>query len=250
MSNSTVIFSDDRGQGDLPVVFLHSLAGNSSHWEAQLAHASQTTRAIAFDLPGHGRSIFDQNHPINIKSMVKGVYDALDELNISKFVLVGHSMGGAIAAEYAGSYPMQLAGLLLVDPSGDSTQMPQNQIEHIVGLMESPAYDEFMTGYWDQLLVNATVDTRTKILDDFQHTSKETVIQMTKALFAYNPMPALNRYHGPKQIVYVPTFETAGSIHNQRSDIPSSAIEGVSHWLQLDRPENFNNLLSNFINTI
>ena len=46
-------FIDDGGDGAVPVVFLHSLAGNTRQWAAQLSHVRQSRRAIAIDLPGN-----------------------------------------------------------------------------------------------------------------------------------------------------------------------------------------------------
>ncbi|HEX8246315.1 MAG TPA: alpha/beta fold hydrolase, partial [Longimicrobium sp.] len=58
MGDRTVeLYTDDGGSGDaLPIVFLHSLAGNTAQWEAQLAHLRPTRRAVALDWCGHGRS--------------------------------------------------------------------------------------------------------------------------------------------------------------------------------------------------
>ena len=49
------IFVDDGGAGSVSVVFVHSLAGNTQQWSAQLNHIRTTRRAIALDLRGHGR---------------------------------------------------------------------------------------------------------------------------------------------------------------------------------------------------
>jgi pimeloyl-ACP methyl ester carboxylesterase len=47
---------DDGGSGGIPVVFVHSFAGSTEHWSAQLAHLRKTRRAVALDLHGHGQS--------------------------------------------------------------------------------------------------------------------------------------------------------------------------------------------------
>uniref|UniRef100_UPI003083F334 alpha/beta fold hydrolase n=1 Tax=Myxococcus vastator TaxID=2709664 RepID=UPI003083F334 len=47
---------DDGGVGGLPVVFVHSSAGNTTHWAAQLSHLRKRQRAVALDLRGHGKS--------------------------------------------------------------------------------------------------------------------------------------------------------------------------------------------------
>jgi pimeloyl-ACP methyl ester carboxylesterase len=52
---------DDGGEGGLPVVLVHSLAGNAGHWEAQLAHLRRTRRALALDLRGHAARCFGRH---------------------------------------------------------------------------------------------------------------------------------------------------------------------------------------------
>ena len=47
---------DDDGTGGVPVVFVHSFTGDTTHWSAQLEHLRKTRRAVAFDLRGHGQS--------------------------------------------------------------------------------------------------------------------------------------------------------------------------------------------------
>jgi pimeloyl-ACP methyl ester carboxylesterase len=49
------LFVDDGGAGGVPVVLLHSLAGNGAQWTPQIAHLRRSVRAIAVDLRGHGR---------------------------------------------------------------------------------------------------------------------------------------------------------------------------------------------------
>ena len=51
-----LLHADDGGSGGVPVVFIHSYAGDTTHWTAQLAHLRKTRRAIALDLRGHGQS--------------------------------------------------------------------------------------------------------------------------------------------------------------------------------------------------
>jgi len=64
------------------------------------------------NLPGHGKS--EGSLLSNINDMTKFINDFIEALSLDKFVLVGHSMGGAIAQEFALQYPEQLRGLVLI----------------------------------------------------------------------------------------------------------------------------------------
>src|SRR5687768_174452 len=60
---------DDGGRGGLPVVFVHSVAGDSAHWDAQLKHLRPRRQAVALDLRGHGRSEAAGNGDYRIAAM-------------------------------------------------------------------------------------------------------------------------------------------------------------------------------------
>src|SRR5205085_12144044 len=106
------IYVDDGGGKDgLPVLFLHAFAGDSSQWADQLSHLRHHRRAIAMDLRGHGKSAAPKDGDYRVEAMVKDVEAVVSKLELSRFVLVGHSLGGAVAIHYAGAHPDKLAGL-------------------------------------------------------------------------------------------------------------------------------------------
>lgn len=251
-TNSTAIsivnlHISDSGAGNPPVLFLHSLAGNIGQWDAQLAHVRASRRAVALDLRGHGRSPAAPDGNYAIAALVEDVHATVSALGLDSVVLVGHSMGGAVAAAYAGAYPDLVAGLLLVDPSGDSTQMPQEQVAQIMSAMDSEAYVHFMDGYWAQILTGATDETIAEVMADLHATPRETVVGISKSLFNFNSAVALRRYPGPKLTVI--THLNAGPMALQSLDpqLDVVTMSGTGHWLQMDKPDAFNGILDRFL---
>ncbi|MBN2004916.1 MAG: alpha/beta hydrolase [Anaerolineae bacterium] len=244
------IYIDDGGDGALPVVFVHALAGNTRQWSAQLSHVRTTRRAVALDLRGHGQSSSPKNGDYAIESMAQDIQTVVDQLGIGRFILVGHSMGGSVAGAYAGVYPERVAGLLLVDPSADSTQMPIEEVQQYMGALESEAYSSVIEGYWSQLLAGSVETTEAKVMQDLRDTSKATAVGVFKELFKYNPVPALERYDGPKLSVVTALNETSFSLHKLVSNLPHKMITGTGHWLQLDKPEEFNRTMDDFLTSI
>jgi pimeloyl-ACP methyl ester carboxylesterase len=244
------IFVDDGGTGSVPVIFIHALAGNTQQWSAQLDHIRNTRRAIALDLRGHGQSAAPANGDYAIEAMAQDIRTVVDQLGVERFVLVGHSMGGSVAGAYAGAHPEQLAGLLLADPSGDSTQMPVDEVHQFLDALESEAYTNVVEGYWRQILSGAAETTEVKVMQDLRNTFKVTVVGIFRELFKYNPVPALERYDGPKLSVITSVNETPFSVHNLVSDLPHQKITGTGHWLQLDKPEEFNRTMDDFLSSI
>jgi pimeloyl-ACP methyl ester carboxylesterase len=97
----------------LPLVCLHGAGGSAAVWTQLHAGFASERPVFALDLPGHGRSaLFVEATSLDRYAGV--VRDALDALGLARAVLVGHSMGGAVALLVALAVPDRVAGLLLV----------------------------------------------------------------------------------------------------------------------------------------
>lgn len=92
---------EDGGAGAVPVVFVHSFSGNSTHWTPQLSHPRARRRATAFDLRGHGKSAAPANGDYRIEAFAEDIGAVADALGLQRFVIVGHSLGGSAATAYA-----------------------------------------------------------------------------------------------------------------------------------------------------
>lgn len=113
----------DSGSGT-PVVFIHGIGASMYGWRYALpAVASAGYRVVAFDNRGFGFSD-KPAHGYSNAAYAHLVVALLDSLGISSAVLVGHSMGGAIAAEVALAYPDRVRGLVLIDAAGYGVRWP------------------------------------------------------------------------------------------------------------------------------
>ena len=92
------------------LVLLHGLAGNSRTWEEQIDAFSGSWRVTAWDAPGYGDS--DTVAP-NVDAYAAALSALVDALELPRFVLLGHSMGGVVAGRFAGTYPDRLRALAL-----------------------------------------------------------------------------------------------------------------------------------------
>jgi pimeloyl-ACP methyl ester carboxylesterase len=103
-----------------PLVLTHGAGGNLMHWPGELRRLSGHV-VVALDLPGHGRSgpatppcldLTRSPEDIGLYAQTAGRFAR--KLGLGKFVLAGHSMGGAVAQELALREPETIAGLVLV----------------------------------------------------------------------------------------------------------------------------------------
>ena len=113
----------DAGRG-APVVFLHGLGASMYAWRNNLgAVAAAGFRVIAFDNRGFGLSD-KPPAPYDNAAYARLAIAFMDSLGLPDAVLVGHSMGGAIAAEVAIEHPQRVRGLVLVGSAGLGTREP------------------------------------------------------------------------------------------------------------------------------
>jgi pimeloyl-ACP methyl ester carboxylesterase len=112
MSELVTLHYSDIGHGT-PVVLLHGFPLSSEIWRAQLARLADRWRVITPDLRGHGKSPAPDG-AYRIEGMARDLLALLDSLQISKAVIMGHSMGGYVTLATAKIAPERFLGLGLV----------------------------------------------------------------------------------------------------------------------------------------
>jgi pimeloyl-ACP methyl ester carboxylesterase len=241
---------EDTGSGGVPVVFVHSLAGNAEQWLRQFEHLRRERRAVAIDLRGHGHSDPPRDGDYSIESMAGDIDVVVNALGLQRFVLVGHSMGGSVSIAYAGIHPEKVAGLLLADPSGDARKVPKEQMNPFLAALQSDSYARAIEDYWQVLLAGSKPGVRERVLQDLHNTRQETVFGAFRSSLEFDPITMLQRFKGPKLSVVTPLNDTPLSLHNLIPDLPHLKISGTGHWLQLDRPDEFNRIMDEFLMSV
>jgi pimeloyl-ACP methyl ester carboxylesterase len=237
--------TDDGGAGPA-VVLLHSLAGNSAQWAAQLEHLRKARRAIGIDLRGHGRSEPPSDGQYRIDAQVSDLDAVVNALGLERFAVVGHSFGAGVALEYAAARPERVTQLVVADPIGDGTQTPAEEIRPFLEALDSPGYTETIEGYWSSI-AGSDGAVLERLLVDLRATPRETVVRGLHAVMAYDPKPALSRLRTPTLAVVTPANDFDYSMHKVGSGLPHRVIEGTGHWLQIERPAEFNRVLDRFL---
>lgn len=234
---------DDGGDGETPVVLVHSFAGSGAHWTRQLTHLRLMRRAVTLDLRGHGQSDSPATGGYEVDALADDIAAVVDALGLDRFVLVGHSMGGTAAIAYAGAHADGVAGLVMVGAPGQS---PPEQAQQVMAAMESD-YEKTSDGYWKRLLTGARPEVEAEIRADMARVPRDAALTMIRAIFEYDPLPALRAYSGPKLIVDTPHGDSPGALYHLAPAIPRKVMTGTSHWPQLDQPVEFNRILDEFL---
>ncbi|MBU3619331.1 alpha/beta fold hydrolase [Polynucleobacter sp. JS-Fieb-80-E5] len=102
----------------VPILFLHGFGSSLQTWDAWTEALSSEYRVISLDLPGFALTGEDPSGIYTDERSVAVIEAFLKELQIPKVVLVGNSMGGKFAWQFAARYPDQVSKLVLISPDG------------------------------------------------------------------------------------------------------------------------------------
>lgn len=100
------------------IVLLHGFGANKENWLRMAAELTDQYNVYAIDLPGHGASNQDLDRDYSIRAQTGYMKDILDALSLNQVNMVGNSMGGAITARFAATYPDRIITATLLDPAG------------------------------------------------------------------------------------------------------------------------------------
>ena len=127
------LYVEEEGKG-MPVVLLHGGPGSTHHnFHPYFSHAKKFARIIYYDQRGCGISDYERGDRYTIDQAVQDLESLRRNLNLKKWIVLGHSYGGLLAQYYATQHPESFAGLVLV---GSSTGMharlkPTRQYDYI-----------------------------------------------------------------------------------------------------------------------
>ena len=116
--NGITMAYQDQGEGEV-IVLLHGFCGSSSYWEQVQPVLAQHYRVICPDLRGHGST----GAPIGaytIEQMGDDVAGLMEQLGITKYILLGHSLGGYVTLSLVQRYAHVLSGFGLIHSTGHS----------------------------------------------------------------------------------------------------------------------------------
>lgn len=106
------LFCRHVGQGE-PLIILHGLFGSSDNWMTVAHQLGERHNVFVPDLRNHGQSFHSEKW--NYEAMVEDIWNMVEKYHISNPVILGHSMGGKVAMQFAVTFPNIVKKLIIVD---------------------------------------------------------------------------------------------------------------------------------------
>ncbi|MBE0484049.1 MAG: alpha/beta hydrolase [Bacterioplanes sp.] len=135
-----VLYRNDNA-GKPAIVMVHGFSADKDVWPRFAKHFVADFDVIIPDLAGHGDTGFDATWDYSIAAQTARVAALLAALNIEQAHIIGNSMGGYLAAQFAISYPQQTLSATMVDPAGVSFPQP-SEMYQLIAQGDNPFFIE------------------------------------------------------------------------------------------------------------
>ena len=234
----------DQGRAAPAIVFIHGGLADRSFWAPQFAALAGEYRLVAPDLAGHGASGSNRT-AWTIGAWAADVRAVADALDLRRIVLVGNSLGGAVALEAAALLPGRAIGVIGVDTLHDGTQrIPDEFIrargkafrDDFAGTCHAMVEALFHPGTYPEL--RAWAEQR------MCAGSAEVAAGMWDGLVGYDLAASFRKAGVPIRAIngdLWPTRVEANRVVAQ--DFDAVVMKGAGHYAMLERPAEFNRLL-------
>lgn len=245
--------------GAIPLIFLHGIGGAARAWRRQLATFGERFRAIAWDMPGYGGST--PLASVSIAALAEALQQFIEQLGVSRPVLVGHSIGGMIVQKWLAQSPKLARAVVLAQTSPAFGKADGDWQKTFIAARLGPLdRGETMKSLAPSLV-------RELVGDDPDPNGMEVAREcmgsvpeasyraMMLALIGFDQRSTLGD-------ISVPTLLLSGSKDNNApapmmaktaTFIPRAEyveLTGVGHLANLERPEAFDEALGRFLNSL
>ncbi|MFD9963362.1 alpha/beta fold hydrolase [Amycolatopsis sp. NPDC058986] len=243
-----------------PVVFLHAGGLTSAQWDAELARFSAHHKVIRYDARGHGDS--SDAVPTQPYTHAYDLRELLDALDIERAMLVGCSMGSRTAIDFALTCPERVEALVLTSPGISG----MNQRDPFVLTLNERIAEAIGGGDHElalELVIQMLVDGPKREPEDVDPAVRAHCRVMFLATGTKHPgnnpvsyeLDAIPRVHEIAAPILVITGEldyldihgVADHVARHAMDARKVVVPGAGHMLNLDRPDRFAELLTEFL---
>ena len=238
------------GSGSPALVFVHGWMCDQTYWAAQAALFSETHTVVTIDLAGHGESGMDrEGWPLmafgaDVEAVVEG-------LDLDRVILIGHSMGGPVVLEAARLMPDRVIGVVGVDTLQDAElKYDPEEVAPFLAAFESDFVGTcrgFVVSMFPEGADPVLVE---RIAADMSAGPPEIGSALMRRFVEYDAAAAFAAVPAAIPIRCINSTMNATNVDGNRAyheDFDVITMEGVGHFLMMERPKEFNALLEQTI---
>lgn len=247
---------DHMGEGDL-LVFLHGIGGNKRNWHDNLPAFAQHVHAVAWDARGYGESD-DYEGDLDFGDYARDLVRVLDHFGARKAHIVGLSMGGRIAMDFAQNFPDRLLTLTLCDTHRGYSHFSEEKKAEFIRLRKEPLVNggeprDIAVPVAKTLVgPNASQEAFDKLVDSMTRLHKWSYIKSIEATVRTDSHDRLGEIRVPTHVVCgaddrLTTPDMAREIAAMIPGATLTIIPNAGHLSNIEQPDAFNQAVVRFI---
>ncbi len=252
------IYYEEMGDGE-PLVMIHGGLLNRSMWDGQFSVFAATNRAIRYDARGHGQS----KAPSGTFSHHEDLKKLLDEIKVSKAIVMGLSLGGYVGIDFALAYPERVTALILAAPGLTGYELDSEPVKKYNKLSNKAFQDKdlkMVVEYVQRAWTDGPARSPEKVNPEVREKVRQMAFASIKSInlesreIRLEP-PAIDRLAE----IQVPTLavvgdldmpdilEIVGLIEKNVNGAQKVVIKDVAHMVNMEKPGEFNRIVRDFL---
>ena len=277
MSPGSIFFTNRAGlrlhflrwgkPGGVPLVLLHGLRAYAQTWESLVEALGDGYCIYAMDQRGRGLSDWARATSYHTQSYVEDLQDFVAYVGLQRFVLLGHSLGGANALEYARQHPGRLIGLIIEDIGPGSSSQGDGAARIRREMNQTPLrFDNWdaARAFWQASRPGLTAQ---GLASRLAHSMKDSAGAITwrhdqqgiaEARLSIEPTdlwPAVRALDCPTLFIrgmrsdFLPAA-TLQAMRDSNAHVRTAEVADASHYVHDDQGETFNRLVTAFLDSL
>jgi len=247
-ADSVMIVYEVQGDANRALVLVHGWCCDRGYWSNQIDFLSKKYRVVTIDLAGHGES-GDGRSEWSMESFGADVAAVVGKLDLNDVILVGHSMGGRVNLEAARLLPGKVKAIVGVDNYQDFAQKASpEQMDALLSPFKAHfqmTTDQFVRGLFAPTSDSALVE---RVATDMSSAPEEIGVRAMAAYWSYDAVATLREVRLPIRVIVSDVYEVKKESNQQVAEsFESTVMTDVGHFIQMEKPDEFNRLLSETI---
>jgi pimeloyl-ACP methyl ester carboxylesterase len=232
------------------MVLIHGWGTDRRVLKPLFDHAQRLRRVVSVDLRGFGESD-TLEHPQTIPGHADDIALLLAELGLNKPVIVGHSMGGAIALDVAARYGERVSAAVLLEALVMAPEASVAGLRQVLHGLRSDRYREVVAGLMKHIAgPHLCPEARAWLVSTATSCQKSVLVAAMEGLLAFDSAAAAAHVRCP--LLYVGRGEPYADFERLRVLCPQLVIGqlvGCGHYFPLEVPEQLEPMVERFIST-
>ncbi|MEZ4671359.1 MAG: alpha/beta hydrolase [Anaerolineae bacterium] len=223
---------------------MHGAGGSHLDWPSEIRRMPELN-ALAIDLPGHGRS--PGKGRTTVGAYAEDMIAFMDALNLKRAILLGHSMGGAIAQTIALYHPERVQGLILAG-TGAKLGVHPDLLNGILTEL-SRSVTTIVNGYYGDM---STDSMRRRTYQQLMEFNPTILYNDYAACNQFDVRDSINRINVPTLIIggsedYMTPFKFSEFLHENIAGSKLAKVEGAAHMLILEQPQQVAGIIQSWL---